>query len=89
MATKKNSITIRNSEGKQLFYTAVNPNQEIVNQGIVYNNSNQNNLNDNAYPNEIFDTWKQGSSVHSRYINLKRNLIYGRLFTIGTNWAKR
>jgi hypothetical protein len=73
----KNSITLRNGTGKQLFYIAVNPNQEIITQGIVYNNSTQQNLNDNAYDAELYDTWKQGSSVHSRYIGLKKNLIYG------------
>lgn len=77
MATEKNSITLRNGQGKQLFYVAVNPNQEIITQGIVYNNSTQQNLNDNAYDAELYDTWKQGAAVHSRYIALKKNLIYG------------
>jgi hypothetical protein len=72
----KNSVTIRNSEGKQLFYVAINPNQEIVQQGIIYNNSNSY-MNDNAYPNEIYDTYKNGSAVFSRYISLKKNLIMG------------
>ena len=73
---EKKSITIRNSSGKQLFYTAIQPNQEIVQSGVIYNNSDSYTL-DNAYPRMLEDIWKSGSAVFSRYINLKKNLIIG------------
>ena len=74
----KHSLTLRNGEGKQLFYIAVNPNQELIQSGIVYNNATQNiNMNDNAYPNQLYDLLKNGSAVHSRYIQLKKNLLIG------------
>jgi hypothetical protein len=76
---RKNAVTIRNSDGKQLFYVAINPNQELVQSGIIYNNSNSY-MADNAYPNELYDTFKNGSSVFSRYIGLKKNLIIGNGF---------
>jgi len=71
------SITIKNGEGKTLFYTAINPNQEIIQSGVIYNNTSAY-VQDNAYPNEILDTYKNGSSVFSRYVALKKNLIIGQ-----------
>ena len=75
----QHSVTIKNGNGKTLFYTAINPNQEIVQSGVIYNNSDPYNM-DNAYPNMIEDNWKNGAAVFSRYIAMKKNYIIGQGF---------
>ena len=55
-------------------YKAIDPNITTTNKGVLYFNADQ---DDNAYPQKLIDLYVNGSSVHSNFINLKRNLIYG------------
>lgn len=58
------------------FYVAINPNIEVEEQGYVWFNSDEYER-DNAYPNKLLDYYKNSSSVHSNFINLKSTLTYG------------
>lgn len=62
--------------GAEKFYTAINPDITTTNKNVLYFNSDSR-LEDNAYPAKLIDLYVNGSSVHSNYINLKRNLTYG------------
>lgn len=58
-------------------YEAIMPNIEVDDgNGYVWFNSD-NNTRDNAYPNKLLDLYLNGSTVHSNFINLKGNLMYG------------
>lgn len=59
----------------QKFYNAINPEALNVENGLVYFNTSEDNR-DNAYPQKLLDLYKNGSSVHSNFIGLKKNLIY-------------
>ena len=70
---------MKTADGKEKFYIAINPNFEIIFNDVVYFNSTQapNNLNDNAYPNELMDLYRNGAAVHSRFIDMKRSMVLG------------
>jgi hypothetical protein len=76
--SKLKNVTIKNSE-KQLLYVAINPNFEIIFNDIVYFNSTQapNSLNDNAFPNELMDLYRNGAAAHARFIDMKRAMLVG------------
>jgi hypothetical protein len=75
----KKVITLKTADLKEKFYIAINPNFEIIFNDIVYFNSTQapNSLNDNAYPNELMDLYRNGAAVHSRFVDMKRSMILG------------
>lgn len=58
------------------FYTQINPNITTTNKGVVYFNSSEG-VDDNAYPIQLIDLYKEGSATHSALINLKRDLLIG------------
>jgi capsid portal protein len=58
------------------FYTQINPNITTTNKGVVYFNSSEG-VDDNAYPTQLIDLYKEGSATHSALINLKRDLLIG------------
>lgn len=67
------------------FYTQINPNITTTNKGVVYFNSSEG-VDDNAYPTQLIDLYKEGSATHSALINLKRDLLIGNgLFTDDLN----
>lgn len=75
----KKVVTMKGADTKEKFYIAINPNFEIIFNDVVYFNSTQapNNLNDNAYPNELMDLYRNGAAVHSRFVDMKRSMIVG------------
>ena len=58
------------------FYTQINPHITTTNKGVVYFNSSES-VDDNAYPIQLIDLYKEGSATHSALINLKRDLLIG------------
>jgi len=64
------------SSTQQNLYQAINPNLEVGEGGYVWFNSGIYDR-DNAYPNKLIDMYHNASAVHSNFINLKANLIYG------------
>lgn len=67
------------------FYTQINPYITTTNKGVVYFNSSES-IDDNAYPIQLIDLYKEGSATHSALINLKRDLLIGNgLFTDDAN----
>ena len=58
------------------FYTQINPHITTTNKGVVYFNSSEG-VDDNAYPIQLIDLYKEGSATHSALINLKRDLLIG------------
>lgn len=75
MSETKKTINFKSSELEKL-YVSINPNIEVTEQGYVWFNSSETER-DNAYCNKITDLYQNASAVHSNYINLKANLIYG------------
>jgi hypothetical protein len=68
-------ITYKSSQN-QNFYIAINPNTEVTEGGYVWFNSSENER-DNAFPNRLIDLYKNASSTHTAFINLKSNLTFG------------
>ncbi len=65
------------SEDIEKLYVAINPNIQVTDQqNYVWFNSSIDDR-DNAYPNKLTDMYQNASAVHSNFINLKTNLIYG------------
>lgn len=75
MSEIKKTINFKSSELEKL-YVAINPNIEVTEQGYVWFNSSDTER-DNAYPNKLIDLYTNASAVHSNFINLKANLIFG------------
>jgi len=57
-------------------YQQINPNLTTSKKGVIYFNTTQD-LEDNAYPNQVVDLYNEGSATHSALINLKRDLLVG------------
>jgi hypothetical protein len=75
----KKAFSLKTADHKELLYIAINPNFEIIFNDVVYFNSTQapNSLNDNSYPNELMDLYRNGAAVHSRFVDMKRAMIIG------------
>ena len=78
MEETKNKISYKFSSLEK-FYREINPNVTIEANGLLYFNSNDE-LLDNAFPQMLNDVYQNTSSVHSNFINLKRNMIYSEGF---------
>lgn len=76
MSEVKQKLKYNSSEEPERFYTAINPNTEVAEQGIAWFNSDAFSR-DNAYPNKLMDLYNNASAVHSNFINLKGGLNFG------------
>lgn len=67
-------------------YAEINPNiTTISSNNIIYFNSSEE-YEDNAYPMEVIDKYKNASATHTNLIDLKRNLLIGGgLIPVGGN----
>ncbi len=81
---KSKKLNYKSSEIEK-FLIAINPNIEVDEQGYVWFNSSAGER-DNAYPNKLIDLYNNASPVHSNFINLKANLMFGSgLLPLDTN----